>query len=128
MIEGPVGLVEEPLPLCAHVVIPIVLAGDEHLSSLNFRQELNPERELVGSAELGQVAAEDQKVGRRVHRLHFTRGALDLLDEPRVDGLRIEVGVGNPGKLERLVGSVSDVDRIDQRPPCECLSDRRRAG
>ena len=52
VIHAPVGLVEEPPPLCAHVVIPIVLAGDEDFSGLDFRQKLNPERELIGSAEL----------------------------------------------------------------------------
>ena len=73
VIHTPVGFVEESPPFRTHVVIPVVLARNEHLSSLDFRQELNPERELIGSAELGQVAAEDQKVGRQVDRLHWRR-------------------------------------------------------
>jgi hypothetical protein len=38
------------------------------------------------------------------------------------------MGVGNPGKLEGLLGSVGDVDGVEQRPPGESLSDCSRAG
>ena len=85
VIEGPVGLVEELLPLRAHVVVPVVLARDEDLPNFHFVQDLDPELKLVGSAELGEVAAEDHEVGRRVHGLDFPRGTLHLFDEARVD-------------------------------------------
>ena len=35
----------------------------------------------------------------------------------------IEMGVGDPGELERRLGGVSDVDGVDQRPPGEGLAD-----
>ena len=72
-------------------------------------------------------AAEDHEVGRRIHRLHFTGSTFDLLNESRVNRLRIEVSVGNPSELERWFGGVSHIDGVDQRPPCEGLCNRRRA-
>jgi hypothetical protein len=123
VVEGPIRLVEQPHPLFAHVVVPIVFARNEYLANLDFRQQLNAERKLVRSSELGKIAAEDQEVGRRAHILHFFGGTLHFLDEPRIDRLRIEVGVGDPCKLERLFGRIRHVDRVNQWPPSEGLSD-----
>ena len=61
-----------------------------------------PELQLHRIPELRQIAAEDHEVGRRVHRLHFLERAHGLLHEARVHVLRVEVGVRDPGELERL--------------------------
>ena len=46
----------------------------------------------------------------------------DLVDEARVEGFRIEMGVRNPGEFEWRLGGVGDVDRVQQRPPSEGLA------
>ena len=81
------------------------------------------ELEFLDLAELGQVAAEDQEVGGRIHGLDVFGGAHRLVDEARVERLRIEMGVRNPGELEWRLGGVSDVDGVEQRPPGEGLAD-----
>src|SRR5258705_7566957 len=128
VIESPVGLAEELPPLLSHVQIPVVLARDEDLPRLYLFKELIAELEFLDFAELRQVAAKDHEVGRRVHSLDLVRCAHHLFDEARVERPRIEMGVGNPGKLEGLLGSVGDVDRVEQRPPCKSLSNCSRAG
>ena len=126
VVEGPVGLTEQLAPFLARVEVPIVLARDEDLADVNFFQDLDTELEFLDLAKLGQVAAEDQEVGRRTHRLHLLGGAHRLFDEARIEGLRIEMGVGNPGKLEWRLRRVSDVEGIEQRPPGEGLGYGRR--
>src|SRR6202022_1488281 len=128
VIESPVGLAEELPPFLSHVQIPVVLPRDEDLPNLYLFEELIAELEFLDFAKLGQVAAKDHEVGRRVHGLNLVRRAHHLFDEARVERPRIEMGVGNPGKLEGLLGSVGDVDRVEQRPPCKSLRDCSRAG
>ena len=82
-----------------------------------------PELEFLDLAKLGQVAAEDQKVGGRIHGLDVFGRAHRLVDETRVERLRIEMGVRDPGELEWRFGRVSDIDGVDQRPPGEGLAD-----
>ncbi len=72
---------------------------------VDLLEDLGAELELDRVAELGQVAAEDQEVGRRVHRLDLLDRPHRLLDEAGVDVLRIEVGVRDPGEPEGLGGT-----------------------
>ncbi len=122
VIEGPIRLAEELPPLLAHIQVPVVLAGDEIFLGLDLVEDPDPELQLFRLAELRQVPAENQEVGSRAHGLNFFRGPRDLVDETGVDRLRVEMSVGDPGELERFFGRVSDVDRVDQRPPAERLA------
>src|SRR2546425_7145970 len=69
VIEGPRRVPEELLPLHAHVEIPVVLAGDVELLDRHLFEDLGAELELHRVAELGDVAADDEEVGRGRHRL-----------------------------------------------------------
>src|SRR6202040_1287743 len=106
VIESPVGRPEELPPLLSHVQIPVVLARNEDLPNLYLFEELIAEFEFLDFAELGQVAAKDQEVGRGIHLLDLLSCAHHFVDEARVERFRIEMCVGNPGKLERLFRGV----------------------
>src|SRR2546425_3110523 len=81
-----------------------------------FRSDVVAETELDGIAELGEVTPVDQEVGRRRHRLDFLDRAGRLLDEARVDVLRVQMVVGEPGEFEGF-GAERDVKGVDQREP-----------
>lgn len=66
VIEGPVGLAEQLLPLLAHVQIPVVLAWNEDLLRLYTFEDLDAVLEFFDRAELGDFAAENQEVGGRI--------------------------------------------------------------
>src|SRR3546814_11969741 len=70
--------------------------------SSDLLQQLGAELELQGVAELGEAAAEDKEVGRRVHLHHFLERPHGLVDEALVDVARGEVSVGKPGEAEGL--------------------------
>ena len=98
-----------------------MLAGDEVLLDLQLADDLVAELQLDRVAELGEVAAEDQEVGCRVHRLDVVDRAHRLVDEAGVDLLGVEMGVGDPGEAERfhppaLLG-VGHVHGVDPRQP-----------
>src|SRR3989454_3319922 len=91
VVEGPVRRAEELLPLGAHVQVPVVLTRDEDFPDLHLLEDVVAETELDGIAELGEVTPVDQEVGRRRHRLDFLDRAGRLLDEARVDVLRVQM-------------------------------------
>ena len=62
-----------------------MLAGDEVLLDLELADDLVAQLQLDRVAELGEVAAEDQEVRGRVHRLDVVDRAHGLLDEAGVD-------------------------------------------
>ena len=121
MIERPVGLAEQVGPLLAQVEVPVVLAGDEDLLDLHLLQELVPEVELDGIAQLGEVAAVDEEIRGRLHGLDLLHCPHRLVHEARVDVFREEVAVGDPGELERrrLSSRLSEreIERADEREP-----------
>src|SRR5262245_2215365 len=123
VVESPSGLAEQLAPLLAHVEIPVVLARDEVFRNLDVLENLITELEFLDRAKLGKVAAEEQKVRWRIHSLNILDRTHRLFDETRVERLRIEMGVRNPGELERRVLGVSDIDGVYERPPRECLAD-----
>src|SRR3546814_11026777 len=104
-----------------------VCASDlEQLLDRYLLQQLGAELELQGVAELGEVAAEDKEVGRRVHLHHFLERPHGLVDEALVDVARVEVSVGNPGEAEGLCAlRHRDVEGVDERQP---RSEERRVG
>src|SRR3546814_17738110 len=79
------ALAEALHPQIAQVEVPVVLAGDEQLLDRYLLQQLGAELELQGVAELGEVAAEDKEVGRRVHLHHFLERPHGLVDEALVE-------------------------------------------
>jgi hypothetical protein len=118
MVERPVRLAIKLAPLLAHVEVPVVLTGDEVFLDRHFLEQLVAEFKFLGPAELSDVAAENQEVGRRVHGLHFLDRPLQLLDKKAVDGLWVQMGVGNPGERKAGVpGGMRIADRIDYRKP-----------
>ena len=121
VIEAPGAGAEHLHPQRPHVQIPVVLAGDEHLLDLDLLQQLRPQLQLHRVAQLREITPEDQEVGRRIHRLHFLERSRGLLHEARVDVLRIQMGVGHPGELERLgIGSSErKIDGVEEREPAE---------
>ena len=62
-----------------------MLPGDEDLLDLELFDDLVAQLQLDRVAELGEVAAEDQEVRGRVHRLDVVDRAHGLLDEAGVD-------------------------------------------
>ena len=62
-----------------------MLARDVDLLDRNFLEQLDPKFEFLGRSELGNIAAENQEVGGRVHRLNVGDGAHGLVDEALVD-------------------------------------------
>src|SRR5438128_5239529 len=121
VIERPVGLAEEARPLLPQVQVPIVLSGDEDLPDLHLLQDLVPEIQLDGIAELGEVTAVDQEVRGRLHGLDLFHGPDRLVHEAGVDLFRVEVVIGDPGELERrrLSSRLTDeeIERADEREP-----------
>src|SRR3546814_19184754 len=81
VLDAPRALAEALHPQIAQVEVPVVLAGDEQLLDRYLLQQLGAELELQGVAELGEVAAEDKEVGRRVHLHHFLERPHGLVDE-----------------------------------------------
>ena len=111
VVEHPRRLAEVPVPGLSHVQVPVVLARNEVLLDRgDLRQHLHAELQLHGVALLRQIAAEDHEVEGRALLLDLLEGPARLLDEARVQRLRVEVGVGNPGEAERAGRRVGDVD------------------
>src|SRR3546814_8195108 len=104
VLDAPRALAEALHPQIAQVEVPVVLAGAEQLLDRYLLQQLGAELELQGVAELGEVAAEDKEVGRRVHLHHYLERRHGLVDEALVDVARVAVSVGNPGESEGLCG------------------------
>ena len=105
-----------------------MLTRDEVLLDLELADDLVAQLQLDRVAELGEVAAEDQEVGGRIHRLDVVDRAHGLLDEAGVDLLGEEMRVRDPGEPERLGRAaflrVGHVDGVDPRQP----AGRRRRG
>ncbi len=65
VVERVRRLAEELAPLLAHVEEPVVLADHHADGRLDVLQDLRAELELLGLAELRQVAAVEDEVGLR---------------------------------------------------------------
>ena len=128
VVEGPGRAPVQLRPRLAHVEVPVVLAGNEDLPDLELADDLVAQLQLDRVAELGEVAAEDQEVGGRIHRLDVVDRAHGLLDEAGVDLLGKEMRVRDPGEPESLGGAaflrVRHVHGVDPRQP----AGRRRRG
>src|SRR5215510_10024673 len=74
VVEAPWRLPEELFPCGAHVQVPVVLAGDVDLAGLDSAQDLGAQTQLDRIAELRQIAAKDDEVGRGRHRLDLLHG------------------------------------------------------
>jgi hypothetical protein len=70
VVEGVVVGPEHLVPLLTHVEIPVVLADHHAHGRLELLEDLLAESELIGSAELGQVTAEEHEVRLRIERVH----------------------------------------------------------
>ena len=94
-----------------------MLPGDVDLLGLHLFEQLGPELELDRVAQLANVAADDEKVRRRIHRLDFLERADGLLDEARVDLPRVHVRVGDPGEPEGSLRRLRHFDGVQKREP-----------
>src|SRR3546814_15537090 len=100
VLDAPRALAEALHPQIAQVEVPVVLAGDEQLLDRYLLQQLGAELELQGVAALGEVAAADKEVGRRVHLHHFLERPHGLVDDALLDVARVEGGFRNPAAAE----------------------------
>jgi hypothetical protein len=110
-------LAEKFVPGLAHVEIPVVLSGNVEFLRLDLFQDVVPELYFDRVAELGQIAAENEKIRARFHRLNFLDGTHGFFDEPRIDIFWIQMGVGKPGEAERGLRAMRQRQRIDDRKP-----------
>ena len=111
-----VGVLAEPLaPLVAHVEVPVVLPHHHLHGGLEGLQDLRALGDLRGLAELGEVAAVEDEVGLGVHGVDVVDRLEDRADETLVEGLLVEMAVGDVGEPEALLRRVGvhDVDRLE---------------
>ena len=102
-----VGVLAEALaPLVAHVEVPVVLANHHLHGGLERLQDLGAFGELVLLAELGEIAAVEDEVGLRIHRVDVVHGLEDRAHETLVQGFLVEMAVRDVGEPEALFRGV----------------------
>ena len=95
-----------------------MLARDEDLLDLHLLEDLGSRgRSSTGSPSCARSPPKIRKSAGGLHRLDLLHRPDGLVDEARVDVLRVEVGVGDPGELEALLRAEGQVEGVDQREP-----------